>query len=87
MVVDRWEEYEDAELVVEALLGNLTAFDTLVQRYRCAVLAAVLRTVSSRPMAEDICQESFLQVFRALPSQQARVEELRTERSGVETQR
>jgi RNA polymerase sigma-70 factor (ECF subfamily) len=70
MAVERWEELEDAVPVMEALLGNLTAFDTLVQRYRSAVLAAVLRRVVFRPVAEDICQEAFLRAFRALPKLQ-----------------
>src|SRR3712207_1013185 len=67
MAVERWDEYEDAELVAEVLLGDANAFDILVQRYRSAVLAAVLRRVSTRSVAEDICQEAFLRAFRALP--------------------
>jgi RNA polymerase sigma-70 factor (ECF subfamily) len=70
MAIERWEEYEDEELVVEALLGKAAAFDALVVRYRSAVLAAVVRRVSSRAVAEDICQEAFLRAFRALPKLQ-----------------
>jgi RNA polymerase sigma-70 factor (ECF subfamily) len=62
----RWDDYEDAELVVETLVGNIAAFDALVVRYRTAVLATVLRQVPARPIAEDICQEAFLRAFRAL---------------------
>jgi RNA polymerase sigma-70 factor (ECF subfamily) len=64
---ERWQDYEDAELVVECLVGNYGAFDGLVARYRSAVLATVLRLVRSRPVAEDICQEAFVRAFRALP--------------------
>ncbi len=67
VTVERWDEYEDEELVVEALLGQTTAFDALVHRYRPAVLAAVLRQAPSRPVAEEICQEAFLRAYRALP--------------------
>jgi len=62
----RWQEYEDVELVVECLVGNAAAFDGLVARYRPAVLATVLRLVPARPVAEDICQETFVRAFRAL---------------------
>jgi RNA polymerase sigma-70 factor, ECF subfamily len=61
-----WDDYEDAELVIETLVGNVAAFDSLVRRYRAAVLATVLRQVGSRPVAEDICQEAFVRAFRAL---------------------
>jgi RNA polymerase sigma-70 factor, ECF subfamily len=62
----RWQDYEDAELVVECLVGNHAAFDGLVVRYRSAVLATVLRLVPSRDVAEEICQEAFVRAFRAL---------------------
>lgn len=67
MAVEQWREYEDAELVVEALLGKGTAFDELVFRYRPAVLAAVLRQVPSRAVAEEVCQEALVRAFKALP--------------------
>ena len=66
MAGERWEEYEDAELVVECLVGNSAAFDGLVARYRSAVLATVLRQVRPRAVAEEICQEAFVRAFRAL---------------------
>src|SRR5438132_165211 len=43
MVVECWRDYEDEELVVQALLGKIAAFDELVLRYRPAVLAAISR--------------------------------------------
>lgn len=67
MAGERWRDYEDAELVVECLVGNHAAFDGLVERYRAAVLATVLRLVPSRDVAEEICQETFVRAFRALP--------------------
>jgi hypothetical protein len=40
-----WTEFEDGELVVAALLGNLAAFDELVQRFRPAVRLTARRYV------------------------------------------
>src|ERR1700730_2785255 len=67
VAIERWQEFEDEQLVVAALLGDIAAFDVLVLRYRPAVLAAVSRQISRREMAEDICQEAFLLAFKALP--------------------
>jgi RNA polymerase sigma-70 factor (ECF subfamily) len=67
MAFEQWQEFTDDELVVAALLGEFAAFDVLVLRYRPAVLAAVSRQISQRGLAEDICQETFLVAFKALP--------------------
>ena len=67
MAIERWEEFADEELVLAALLGEIAAFDVLVLRYRPGVLAAVSRQISNRGVAEDICQETFLLAFKALP--------------------
>lgn len=67
MGIERWQEFADEELVVAALLGEIAAFDVLVLRYRPGVLAAVSRQVSNPGLAEDICQETFLLAFKALP--------------------
>jgi RNA polymerase sigma-70 factor, ECF subfamily len=67
MAFEPWHEFTDEELVVAALLGEFGAFDVLVLRYRPAVLAAVSRQISQRGLAEDICQETFLLAFKALP--------------------
>jgi RNA polymerase sigma-70 factor (ECF subfamily) len=67
MAIERWQEFSDAELVVAALLGQIAAFDVLVLRYRSGVLASIGNRISNRSVAEDICQESFLLAFKALP--------------------
>jgi len=67
VALERWHEFEDEELVVAALLGEIAAFDVLVLRYRPAVMAAITRQISQRGLAEDICQEAFLLAFKALP--------------------
>jgi RNA polymerase sigma-70 factor (ECF subfamily) len=62
-----WTEFEDEELVVAALLGNLAAFDELVRRFRPAVRLTARRYVEGEDAVEDLCQEAFLRAFKALP--------------------
>lgn len=61
-----WERFSDSELVIAALVGDLTAFDALVVRFRPAVLA-VARGIVGPDGAEDVAQEAFLLAFKALP--------------------
>lgn len=53
--------------MISAILGDITAFDELVIRYRPAVYRVAQATVGDA-LAEDIVQDSFLLAFRALPS-------------------
>jgi RNA polymerase sigma-70 factor (ECF subfamily) len=57
----------DEILVVAAILGDLTAFDELVLRYRPAVIRTA-RMIVSPEDAEDVAQEALLLAFKALPS-------------------
>jgi RNA polymerase sigma-70 factor (ECF subfamily) len=57
----------DEVLVISAILGDITAFDELVIRYRPAVYR-VAQATAGDALAEDIVQDSFLLAFRALPS-------------------
>lgn len=67
MAIERWQESTDAELVLAAVLGEIAAFDVLFLRYRPGLLATVGRQIGHRAIAEDICQETFLLAFKALP--------------------
>ena len=60
-------ELPDELLVIEAILGNLEAFEQLVVRYRPAVVR-LARTIVGSEYAEDVAQESLLLAFKALPS-------------------
>ena len=62
-----WENAATEELVIASLLGNLNAFDTLVGRYRGAILLVSRQYSSSSELAEDIAQEVFLTAYKALP--------------------
>lgn len=60
-------ELPDELLVIEAILGNLEAFEQLVVRYRPAVVR-LARTIVGTEYAEDVAQESLLLAFKGLPS-------------------
>ncbi len=57
-------------LVLNALLGDLEAFDELVRRFRGAVILVAMQSLGSREAAEDLAQETFLLAFKALPQLQ-----------------
>jgi RNA polymerase sigma-70 factor (ECF subfamily) len=57
----------DEILVVAAILGDLTAFDELVIRYRPAVIRTA-QMIVPRDDVEDVAQEALLLAFKALPS-------------------
>ena len=60
----------ELELVMAALLGDLMAFDTLVRRFRGAVIIVAEEMSGCRDQAEDVAQEVFLLAFKALPQLQ-----------------
>lgn len=61
------QETPDEVLVVAAIIGDLSAFDELVSRYRAAVVR-LAQSITGREDAEDVAQDSFLLAFKALPS-------------------
>ncbi len=64
---------EDLVLIERFKAGDLTAFDELMQRHYRAVLNLVFRfTGASGQAAEDLAQDVFLRVYRALPRFEAR---------------
>ena len=60
----------ELELVMAALLGDLEAFDTLVRRFRGAIVIVAEEMSNCREQAEDVAQEVFLLAFKALPQLQ-----------------
>lgn len=58
----------DAELVQSTLEGNPEAFREIVERYQRLVLNVVYHYLGYADEAEDLSQEVFLKVFRALDS-------------------
>ena len=56
------------ELLTHARGGESSAFATLVRRYQRTVYSIALRMLSDRHRAEDLAQEVFLQLYRAIDS-------------------
>ncbi|MBI3726647.1 sigma-70 family RNA polymerase sigma factor [bacterium] len=65
--VSRASAEDDATLVRRALGGERTqAFRVLYERHKDAVFAFLVRFLRDRGMAEDVSQDAFLRVYRAL---------------------
>jgi RNA polymerase sigma-70 factor (ECF subfamily) len=58
----------DARLVERLVARDERAFTTLVRTYERRVFALVLRMIGNRAEAEDLAQEVFVQVFKAIGS-------------------
>jgi RNA polymerase sigma-70 factor (ECF subfamily) len=58
---------EDAELIRAYQNGETEAFETLVRKYQRPLFTFLLRLVGNRQSAEDLFQDTFLRVLRALP--------------------
>ncbi len=57
---------EDRELVRRCLAGDEQAYRELIERHRRPVFAVALRMVRVAEDAEDLAQETFIRMFRAL---------------------
>ena len=57
---------DDREIVARCLGGAAGAEAALVRAYGPLVLAVALNVLGNREDAEDVCQETFIQVFRNL---------------------
>lgn len=62
----------DAVLIQSVQNGDERAFEQLVKLYRNPLLNFIFRFVGDRESAEELVQEVFLRVFRAIPSFQNR---------------
>ena len=58
--------HEDAELVRRSLAGDQRACRDLVRRYQRPVFSVLMRVVRRAEDAEDLAQETFVRMFRAL---------------------
>lgn len=61
---------DDAELIRAYQNGEVAAFETLVRKYQRPLFTFLLRLVGNRQSAEDLFQDTFLRVLRALPKYQ-----------------
>jgi RNA polymerase sigma-70 factor, ECF subfamily len=69
----RWQDLAPPDAIEERLIARLVArderaFNELVRAYERRVFALVLRMLGNRAEAEDLAQEVFVQVFKAIGS-------------------
>lgn len=65
---------EDWELVALAKQGDTSAFNTLLQRYQLPIYNLCFYLTQDRHIAEDLVQETFIRVYRHLPTIQPRAQ-------------
>ena len=61
-------ERDDVQLIRSILSGNDDAFSTLVHKYKKGVHALAWRKIGDFHHAEEITQDTFLQVYKKLPT-------------------
>lgn len=57
----------DEELVARSIGGDHDSFNQLILRWERPIYALAYRTIGREEEAKDVCQETFLRAFRALP--------------------
>ena len=58
----------DEQLMLSVKDGNRDAFQILTERHYANTLNFIYRFVKNRPLAEDLCQETFLRLWRCVPT-------------------
>src|SRR6201988_2415750 len=59
--------WTDEELVARSIGGDGDSFNELVLRWERPIFAPPYRKIGGEDVARDVCQETFLRAFRALP--------------------
>ena len=59
--------WTDEELVARSISGDNESFNELILRWERPIYALAYRTIGREEDARDVCQETFLRAFRALP--------------------
>src|SRR5688572_23746262 len=59
-------EVDKPDLLTQAKAGDQPAFASLIRRHQNMVFSVALHMLRSRPAAEDLAQEVFLELFRNL---------------------
>src|SRR5919106_2631528 len=60
--------WTDEELVAKSISGDNESFNELILRWERPIYALAYRTIGREEDARDVCQETFLRAFRALPA-------------------
>ena len=59
--------WTDEELVARSIGGDAESFNQLMLRWERPIYALAYRAIGREEDARDVCQETFLRAFRALP--------------------
>jgi RNA polymerase sigma-70 factor (ECF subfamily) len=59
--------WTDEELVARSVGGDRDSFNELILRWERPIYALAYRTIGREEEARDVCQETFLRAYRALP--------------------
>jgi RNA polymerase sigma-70 factor (ECF subfamily) len=59
--------YSDEELVARSKSGDVDSFNQLILRWERPIYALAYRVIGREEDARDVCQETFLRAYRALP--------------------
>ena len=59
--------WTDEDLVTRSRGGDLDSFNQLILRWERPIFALAYRVIGREEDARDVCQETFLRAFRALP--------------------
>jgi RNA polymerase sigma-70 factor (ECF subfamily) len=59
--------WTDEELVARSVGGDADSFNELILRWERPIYALAYRTIGREEDARDVCQETFLRAYRALP--------------------
>lgn len=59
--------WSDEELVERSVDGDVESFNQLILRWERPIYALAYRVIGREEDARDVCQETFLRAFRALP--------------------
>lgn len=57
---------DDNEIVTGCLRGKTEEFQKIVDRYSAPAMALAMNILGNRADAEDVCQETFIQIYRNL---------------------
>lgn len=58
---------EESQLVIDACRGSVEAFETLVALYEPRIRRMIYGMTHDVQLTQDLCQETFLSAYRALP--------------------
>lgn len=64
--MDYYRDSTDEQLAADYLSGDAPAFRALIERYHDPLLRFLIRLTGQRQLAEDVFQETFLQVHQSL---------------------